>query len=112
MRDGQLERAATMTLARAENAKVGIAQGAQGPKVDLSNVRVAEAALTERERQVLQLEPGETPEAPQLPDGLWPVVETRNGRRMLCAPLDFAVQNAEGRDEATRRQVPLILAWA
>lgn len=101
-----------MTIAHAEDTKAVIAQETQGPKVDLSNVRVAEAALTECERQVLQLEPGETPETPQVPDGLWPVVEFRNGCRMLCAPLDFAVQNAEGRDEATRTQIPLILAWA
>ena len=81
-------------------------------KIDLTGVEIAQAALTDRERQALNLAPGEEAEERELPPGEWPVVEFRNGRRMLCAPLNFAVQNADGRDEATRTQVPLILAWA
>ena len=51
-------------------------------------------------------------DGPPTPEGAWPVVDFRNGVRMLLTPLDFNVENANGEIEATRNQVPLILAWA
>ena len=87
------------------------ATAAKKNKVDLSGVGIAEAQLTERERAAMKLEPGEKPDR-DVPMGRFPVVEFRNGKKMLCAPLEFTVQNSIGRDEAKRKQVPLILAWA
>lgn len=50
------------------------------------------------------------------PIGKWPVVDflTPSGskRTVICVPNDFTVDNAQGRMEAAREQVPLILAWA
>ncbi|TFY70120.1 hypothetical protein EVJ58_g64 [Rhodofomes roseus] len=43
---------------------------------------------------------------------LWPCVRFENGRSLLCIPCMFEVVNAQGRIEASREQVPLILAWA
>ncbi|GJE87830.1 ATP-dependent DNA helicase PIF1 [Phanerochaete sordida] len=42
----------------------------------------------------------------------YPVVAFSNGRTMLCVRADFDVTNANGKIEARRNQVPLILAWA
>ena len=47
-----------------------------------------------------------------VPPGIWPVVEFKNGRKMLLPEMEFTVDNAKGETEATRIQVPLILAWA
>ena len=78
-------------------------------KVDLSGVELALSGATDRERQVLHLAAMKERE---IPLGPYPVVEFSNRRRLLCVPLDFTVRNAKGQDEATRTQVPLILAWA
>lgn len=43
---------------------------------------------------------------------VWPVVRFTNGRRILCIPQEFTVENSNGDVEAKRDQVPLILAWA
>jgi ATP-dependent exoDNAse (exonuclease V) alpha subunit len=43
---------------------------------------------------------------------LWPVVQFINGTTKMCLPEEFTVNNAHGETEATRVQVPLILAWA
>jgi hypothetical protein len=43
---------------------------------------------------------------------LWPLVQFTNGRKVLCIPTMFSIENALGWPEATRNQVPLILAWA
>ncbi|GJE87828.1 ATP-dependent DNA helicase PIF1 [Phanerochaete sordida] len=58
------------------------------------------------------------PDAPAVPervlrsDGLWPLVRFDGGGEVLCVPSTFEVNNADGGVEATREQVPLILAWA
>ncbi|KAI0359030.1 hypothetical protein OH77DRAFT_1395896 [Trametes cingulata] len=43
---------------------------------------------------------------------IWPAVHFQCGVTQLCVPLTFEVVSAEGTIEATRDQVPLILAWA
>ncbi|KAL7414147.1 hypothetical protein BDY24DRAFT_48257 [Mrakia frigida] len=56
-----------------------------------------------------------TPAAPRDDGTPWPVVEFITGERLLMVPHDFEEQKfAKGRIivEATRTQVPLILAWA
>lgn len=43
---------------------------------------------------------------------MWPFVRFLNGGSMLLAPVRFEVMNVLGGVEASRHQVPLILAWA
>jgi len=45
-------------------------------------------------------------------DLLWPLVRFTNGMEVLCVPTLFEGVSASGMVEATRCQVPLILAWA
>ncbi|CCM00349.1 uncharacterized protein FIBRA_02379 [Fibroporia radiculosa] len=45
-------------------------------------------------------------------NNVWPIVQFQNGSELLCIPSPFEVNNADGRVEARRDQVPLILAWA
>ncbi|KAJ2919332.1 hypothetical protein MD484_g1111, partial [Candolleomyces efflorescens] len=47
-----------------------------------------------------------------LPARAWPVVKFINGDQRVITPVDFELNNAEGKMEARRLQVPLILAWA
>ncbi|RXW23836.1 hypothetical protein EST38_g2009 [Candolleomyces aberdarensis] len=47
-----------------------------------------------------------------LPSRAWPVVKFINGVERVITPADFEINNAEGKMEARRVQVPLILAWA
>lgn len=42
----------------------------------------------------------------------WPLVKFTNGLLELCVPAEFTVEDALGEIEATRMQIPLILAWA
>ncbi|GLB36503.1 putative DNA-dependent ATPase and 5'-3' DNA helicase required for the maintenance of both mitochondrial and nuclear genome stability [Lyophyllum shimeji] len=42
----------------------------------------------------------------------WPLVRFTNGNELLCAPLEFTVEGFMGNTEASRLQVPLILAWS
>jgi len=42
----------------------------------------------------------------------WPLVRFTNGSERLCVPEEFTVNDAFGNVEASRTQVPLILAWA
>ncbi|KAG5646037.1 hypothetical protein DXG03_004460 [Asterophora parasitica] len=42
----------------------------------------------------------------------WPLVYFANGLELLCAPTEFTVVGFMGNTEASRLQVPLILAWA
>ena len=77
----------------------------------LSNVNVGQAALTEKEKERQQYHSGGH-EDQAIPPGRWPVVLFKNGKKMLLPPMSFALSNADGVDEATRVQVPLILAWA
>lgn len=42
----------------------------------------------------------------------WPLVQFTNGMSVLCAPLEFTVEDLRGTTEVRRLQVPLILAWA
>jgi len=44
--------------------------------------------------------------------GPWPVVKLIDGRQFLCPPVQFMTEDSEGRAEASRVQIPLILAWA
>lgn len=55
---------------------------------------------------------GDDPDDIPVHPGAWPVVDFRNGSRMLLHPMDFNVENANGETEAMRNQLPLILAWA
>ncbi|KLO19972.1 hypothetical protein SCHPADRAFT_808166, partial [Schizopora paradoxa] len=43
---------------------------------------------------------------------VWPVVRFTNERTLLCVPVEFSAENARGEVEASRYQIPLILAWA
>lgn len=80
-------------------------KGTQGDGID-----IAQAALTDREKQKQQLSAGEMPSR-RIPPGRWPVVEFTSGRKMLLPPMDFELQNADGVMEACRTAVPLILAY-
>ncbi|KAH9165820.1 hypothetical protein EDB89DRAFT_1911107 [Lactarius sanguifluus] len=42
----------------------------------------------------------------------WPLVKFTNDLEFLCSPEEFTVDGALGNVEASRTQVPLILAWA
>ena len=56
---------------------------------------------------------GMTPKSKTMPsDRPYPVVKFIGGRTRVITPADFEITNAEGKMEATRIQVPLILAWA
>ncbi|THH28278.1 hypothetical protein EUX98_g5905 [Antrodiella citrinella] len=52
------------------------------------------------------------PESLMRANSLWPVVKFQNDVQMLCVPVQFEVNDADGKVEAARGQVPLILAWA
>lgn len=78
----------------------------------LSNVNIAQAAPTEKEKLEQRGHPSERDERASIPPGRWPVVEFKGGKRMLLPPMSFSLTNADGLEEATRVQVPLILAWA
>ena len=43
---------------------------------------------------------------------VWPLVRFETARELLCAPLDFTIEGYMSNIEASRKQVPLILAWA
>ena len=90
----------------------GDAQHAPGGPPALSNVNIAQAALTDKEK--LQQRHGQSyrDEPSTIPPGRWPVVEFKGGKRMLLPPMPFSLTNTKGAEEATRAQVPLILAWA
>ncbi|TBU34899.1 P-loop containing nucleoside triphosphate hydrolase protein [Dichomitus squalens] len=45
-------------------------------------------------------------------DNIWPAVQFLSGPLVLCVPLPFQAMDANGNIQATRDQVPLILAWA
>jgi ATP-dependent DNA helicase PIF1 len=45
-------------------------------------------------------------------DNPWPLVRFESGRELLCSPLQFTCEGPIGNTEASRTQVPLILAWA
>lgn len=86
--------------------------------LSLVGVRIATAALSEREIRRLGYGPGDkVDEEPALldlnPRTAWPIVEFIKGKqRFLLPPMDFSVENANGKVEASRSQIPLILAWA
>ena len=42
----------------------------------------------------------------------WPVVDFPSGRRRLVPRHEFTIENVDGSMQASRLQVPLILAWA
>lgn len=42
----------------------------------------------------------------------YPLVHFENGRQLYCTPELFSVKGLYGNNEATRWQLPLILAWA
>lgn len=86
----------------------------------LTNIKIATAALSDREKARLKAELGygekdniddEDLQDPAM-EGTWPVIEFTNGQRMLLPPMEFTVEDANGKMEAKRDQVPLILAWA
>lgn len=48
-----------------------------------------------------------------VPEGIWPVVQFGKGRLpKLLTPVEFTLEDSQGQLEATRTQIPLILAWA
>ncbi|KEP51595.1 putative DNA helicase (PIF1) [Rhizoctonia solani 123E] len=57
-----------------------------------------------------------TPQRPsikqQFKRQLWPLVKFANSGVILMPPVDFVLDNGAGGMRASRRQVPLILAWA
>ncbi|VDC01939.1 unnamed protein product [Peniophora sp. CBMAI 1063] len=80
---------------------------------------VAEAARhkmtvvdTRTEKDVKQKKDAVPAIVKQRPEAVWPYVRFTNGREMLCIPQDFNQENRNGDMEASRVQVPLILAWA
>ncbi|KAF8597079.1 hypothetical protein BDV93DRAFT_38744 [Ceratobasidium sp. AG-I] len=42
----------------------------------------------------------------------WPIVEFHNSVRAMMAPALFTWEGADGEVQASRQQIPLILAWA
>ncbi|TFK57647.1 hypothetical protein OE88DRAFT_1620188 [Heliocybe sulcata] len=100
-----------------------LVNGSQGLVVDFMTVRQAWGEMISdleighaKDRTVLygELLDKERPQwhAMLQDDTLWPLVKFTNGRTMLCTPAEFNVNNFKGEAEATRRQVPLICAWA
>lgn len=74
---------------------------------------IAREDLSEREKRRRGYpvqEEGKDDEVPM--NGSWPIVQFQDGSKMLLPPMDFTIENGEGIIEATRTQVPLILAWA
>ncbi|KAJ1307093.1 hypothetical protein OPQ81_001211 [Rhizoctonia solani] len=57
-----------------------------------------------------------TPQRPSIKKAFqgktWPLVKFVNSGEFLMPPVDFGLDNGAGGNRATRRQVPLILAWA
>ncbi|KAF5336908.1 hypothetical protein D9611_003446 [Ephemerocybe angulata] len=45
-------------------------------------------------------------------NGMWPLVLFTDGQTLLCPPQRFAVTDSKGTMQASRFQIPLILAWA
>lgn len=83
----------------------------------LVGVRVASAKLSERELRRLGYGPEDEEEEedvtqPPVILGEWPVVEFKDGQKVLLPPMEFKVEDTNGKLEAQRSQVPLILAWA
>ena len=104
--DGQPIAGATFT------DSASMAPGTSAAPPVLSNVNIAQAAPTEKEKLEQRGRPSERDERASIPPGRWPVVEFKGGKRMLLPPMAFVLTNADGLEEATRVQVPLILAWA
>jgi len=89
------------------------------------NIKIAEMPNKDRPQSPHRQPRPEVPEA-SLPDfnlrplnsnifskkEKWPLVRFTNGCELLCAPLEFTVEGFMGNTEASRLQVPLILAWA
>lgn len=85
----------------------------------LAHVQIASAKLTAREAYRLGYKNGEEPEESDLNDlpvGMkLPVVVFQkhgSGSPLLLPVMEFSVEDSKGRVEASRQQVPLILAWA
>lgn len=97
-------------LARVEVAKPqeGMSRSAQQDLVE---------TVTRTNSQASNLPPNRSrrPVTGENPDSTaqkWPVVQFENGHTCLCPPSPFDVVNVFGRTEASRDQVPLIIAWA
>lgn len=80
----------------------------------LYGISIARAGPPEREK--VQEKPNADSglvEKKTMPSEAWPIVQfTKGNVRKLLPPMEFTVENTGGRLEATRSQVPLILAWA
>ncbi|CDO75871.1 hypothetical protein BN946_scf184672.g4 [Trametes cinnabarina] len=90
-----------------ERNQQGVPDIPGGPRVGMPGASEPQAPMSQSEEQrqrkveqILRL------------NSVWPVVQFLNGLVQLCVPLTFEVVSAEGTVEATREQVPLILAWA
>jgi len=104
-----------------------LVNGSVGQVVDFKSVRDAlrEGYEIAKVDTTLPGEPQKKPTLDQEPEpewfaaseeiqspAVWPIVRFTNGRTLLCVPVEFSAENARGRVEASRRQIPLILAWA
>ncbi|KAL7285782.1 hypothetical protein ACG7TL_000891 [Trametes sanguinea] len=74
-----------------------------GPRVESEDPTQLSQSEEQRKRKIEQI---------LRVNSVWPAVHFQNGCVQLCVPLTFEVVSAEGTIEATREQVPLILAWA
>ncbi|TFY70117.1 hypothetical protein EVJ58_g60 [Rhodofomes roseus] len=68
--------------------------------VDIARTQLADGSREKISEDVLEI------------DYQFPIVDFPAKRRTLCIPASFEVINGEGRVEAARDQIPLILAWA
>lgn len=79
----------------------------------LDGVEVGREELTERERARRGFAPLAQTRNDDVPlKRTWPVVLFPNNAKILLPPMDFVVEDSNGEVEATRSQIPLILAWA
>jgi len=81
--------------------------------IQQANEARLEIAKLERSNSGPSRGPQPQTSVPPTSDGTqWPFVEFENGRKALCPPSLFSVTNVFGQEEASRDQVPLIVAWA
>jgi hypothetical protein len=93
------------------NGSIGVLVSFSTPQ----EARVAPDAITSMPNADPKWKPGDKPPAAQKAQwegGRWPVVRYQNGQLVMMVPFAFTHENADGGVEASRMQVPLILAWA
>ena len=105
------------------NGSIGLVVGFANTREAMhrgASLGVAESPAKGPENAINQLQHLLAPDPHDIPDAVkehitspqkWPIVKFGN-REVLCFPVQFEVNNAEGKVQARRDQVPLILAWA